>query len=127
MTTPTLDKNFYLRMLDAIPLPVYLFQDGDLIFFNQAFIDLSGYGRNEIPTIDFLDFVHSDHRETLLNQTRAALSRNMKNLPQESKLRIVRKDGETKWVKVLPRLVEHNALPAVLGVVIEITEDTPTV
>jgi PAS domain-containing protein len=39
------DRYFYRKIVDEIPLPVYVFQDGGFKFINQAFIDLSGYER----------------------------------------------------------------------------------
>ncbi len=39
------DRYFYRKIVDEIPLPVYVFQVGDFKFINQAFIDLSGYER----------------------------------------------------------------------------------
>jgi two-component system cell cycle sensor histidine kinase/response regulator CckA len=116
------DKYFYRKLIDEIPLPVYVFQEGDLVFFNQAFVDYSGYSRSELTTMDFLDLIHPDYRNTLVAQTKSDLSGKVDNLPQENDIQVLRKGGETRWVRIKPHLIEHNDQPAVLGVVADVTE-----
>jgi PAS domain S-box-containing protein len=113
------EKYFYRKIVDEIPSPVYVFQEGDFVFFNQAFVEYSGYSRSELTTIDFLDLIHPDHRNTLVAQTKLALSGKVDKLPQELEIQIIRKNGETRWVRIKPRLIDHNSEPAVLGVVID--------
>lgn len=115
------DKYFYRKIVDEIPLPVYVFQDGDLTFFNQAFVEYTCYSRDELKGLNFLDLVHPSYRDTLVAQTRLALSGQQKNLPPEPELQVLRKTGETKWVRISPRIIEYNGQPAVLGVVADIT------
>ena len=116
------DKYFYRTIVDQIPLPVYVFQEGELVFFNQAFVDYSGYNRNELTTLDFLDLIHPNHRDTLVAQTKMALSGKSDKLPKENEIQVLRKNGETRWVRIKPCIVEHNGQPAVLGVVTDVTD-----
>jgi len=115
------DKYFYRKIVDEIPLPVYVFQDGDLVFFNQAFVDNSGYSRNELSSMSFLDLIHPDYRNAMMAQTKLALSGQYKDLPQEPEIRVLRKSGEARWVRIKPRIIEHNGQPAVLGIVTDVT------
>ncbi len=116
------DRYFYRKIVDEIPLPVYVFQDGDFKFFNQAFIDLSGYEREEMAALDFIDLVHPGYRENLVCQTRLALSGHGRDLPKEFELEVILKNGETRWIRVKPRIIEHNSQPAILGIVSSIAE-----
>jgi len=115
------DKYFYRQIVDELPLPVYVFQDGDLVFVNQALIDYLGYDRGEISRLDFLDLIQPDYRDTLLAQTKAALSGQRTNLPEELELRVLPRNGEIRSIRIKPRVITYNGQPAVLGVVIDIT------
>ncbi|MEL7562274.1 PAS domain S-box protein [Dehalogenimonas sp. 4OHTPN] len=115
------DKYFYRKIIDEIPLPVYVFQDGDLVYFNQAFVDYAGYDRNEIQNMNVMDLVHPEDRETFKCQTVSALSGKLEHLPKEPELRIVSKGGGTRWIRLTPRMISHNGQTAVLGVVTDIT------
>ena len=116
------NRYFYGKIVDEIPLPIYVFQDGDFKFYNQAFVDLSGYNRDEISNVDFLDLVHPNYRDTLMCLTRLALSDHSSDLPSEFELQVLRKDGETRWVRIQPRVIEHDNQTAVLGVVSDISK-----
>lgn len=115
------DKYFYRKIIDEIPLPVYVFQDGDLVYFNQAFVDYAGYDRNEIQNMNVMDLVHPEDRETFKCQTVSALSGKLDHLPKEPELRIVSKSGGVRWIRLTPRMISHNGQTAVLGVVTDIS------
>ncbi|KTB48310.1 PAS domain S-box [Dehalogenimonas alkenigignens] len=120
------DKYFYRQIVDEIPLPLYVFQDGELKFINQAFVDFSGYSRDEISKMLFIDLIHPEDKDDVIRMTKLALSGKLDNLPQEPEFRIVRKDGEVKLVRIRPRLIEHNCQPAILGVARENFPSTRT-
>ncbi len=104
------------------PHAIYVFQEGRLKFFNQAFVELSGYSRDELSRIDYLALIHHDFREAIARQTELALAGTSSGLPQEHEVQVLRKNGEVRWVQVQPRVVEYGGKPAVLGVVVDFTE-----
>jgi len=101
---------------------MYVFQDGDIKFCNRAFCDFSGYSRQEIQSIHFLDLIHPDDREKLMIQTRVALSGGSQKLPKKPELSVILKDGQVRRVQTRPKVIEYQGLPAILGLVIDLTD-----
>jgi PAS domain S-box-containing protein len=55
------EERFRKALMDS-PIPIMLFaEDGEILFVNNAWIRISGYSREEIPTID--DWLRNAHRE----------------------------------------------------------------
>ena len=111
------------RVAEESPHAIYVFQDGKLVYFNRAFIDLSGYTTDELGKIEYLSLIHPDFRDDLVRQTQIALSGSASVLSREPEVQILRKNGEIRWVRVRPRVIEHTGKPAVLGMVVDITEN----
>jgi hypothetical protein len=75
-----------------------------------------------MAALDFLDLVHPGYRENLMCQTRLALFGHGRDLPKEFELRVILKNGETRLVRVKPRIIVHNSQPAILGIVNSVAE-----
>jgi PAS domain S-box-containing protein len=110
------------RVAEDSPLAIYIFQGGKLKFFNDAFIELSGYSRGELSRIDYLALIHPDFRDVIVKQTELALSGATSGLPQEPEVLMLRKNGDLRWVQIRPRIIEYASKSAVLGMAADVTE-----
>jgi PAS domain S-box-containing protein len=112
----------YKIVIENSPLAIYIFQDGNLKFFNQAFVTLSGYTREELSGLNYIELIHPDFRNTLLQQTQQALTGDATGLPTEHEIPVVRKNKEIRWTLIKPCVIEHDTRPAILGFVLDVTE-----
>jgi diguanylate cyclase (GGDEF)-like protein/PAS domain S-box-containing protein len=110
----------FRTLADTAPCAIFIYQGSSIRYANDATAAISGYGRDEIEGMDFWELVHPDIREIV---RRRGLAR-QKGDPQLSRyeIRIVRKDGEIRWLDYSAGLIELEGSPAVLGTAFDITE-----
>lgn len=101
---------------------IYVFQGEKLKFVNEALAEISGYSREELKSMNFLDLVHPDHREDVKRWTEQALTGDTSGLPDKEELKALRNDGSSVWVQLTPSLVEDDGKPAIVGNVTDITD-----
>ena len=96
-------------------------QGGMLRFVNSQAEAVSGYTREELTTRPFLEFVHPEDRpQIMLRQQRLptgapALS--------DYQVRIVRKDGEVRWLHAKATSIVWNKAPATLEIYNDVTKN----
>lgn len=108
---------------EASSQAIYLFQDGEFKFVNQAFENLSGYTRKELDDIGFLKLVHPDHEEGIAKWTKQALTGDDSGLQERVEYKVLTKEGETIWVRSLPSLIEFEGRPAIVSNAVDITKE----
>lgn len=115
------DEKFFKLLADVSMGVIYIFQEGAYQYVNQAFLRMSGYTREEIDRLHYLELIHPDHREFIKAATELALTGDTADLPQEPEIRIVRKDGEHRWIRFLPTIIQYRGKPAILANAMDIT------
>ena len=116
-------KKQYQIVTEGSSQAIYLFQEGGFQYVNEAFLKLSGYSRKELKNLDYLELVHPDFREKVLNWTKQAMTGDSSGLPERVEYKIQTKDGDTRWVRSLPSLIEYQGKPAVVGNAVDITDE----
>ncbi|MFP4642110.1 MAG: PAS domain S-box protein [Dehalococcoidia bacterium] len=101
---------------------IYVSQDGELKWVNQALADISGYSKDELMSMDYLSLFHPDDQDFVRDATEQALTGDVSGLPSEMDLQFLRQDGESRWARIMPALGTYNGRPAIVGNVIDITE-----
>jgi len=101
---------------------MYIFQHGRFKFVNSAFTHLCGYTKKELMGMEYLNLIHPDHRDMMKKATERALIGDISNFPPEPEFKIIRKNGEIGWVKLMPVVVKYVGKPAIVGNIIDITE-----
>lgn len=101
---------------------IYLFQDGEFKFINDGLVNMSGYSREELKDINFLELVHPDYRGKIEKWTGQALTGDTSGLPEKVEFKALRKDGGHIWVQLTPSLREYEGKPAVIGNVTDVTD-----
>lgn len=84
-------------LIDASSEGILVIQDGKLRFVNKNIIDVSGYSKEELLTEPFPALVHPDDREMMLDQDKKRAKGEMSD---SYSFRIVRKDGNIRWVEI---------------------------
>lgn len=117
---------FYERVLDVMPVGVVLtnprLKDNPIVYVNKAFLDLTGYAKNEVIYRNCRFLQGADRGQEEIEQLREAISR------KESccvTLRNYRKGGQLFWnrLTIAPIFDEHGELIYYVGVQEDVTKE----
>ena len=81
-------------------------EDGRLLRVNEAHCRITGYTRDELLRMSFIEITHPDDREKDLEKFRHLISGDLSEYSSEK--RYVRKDGQAVWVEVHVSLVRDG-------------------
>ncbi|HET6330767.1 MAG TPA: PAS domain S-box protein [Holophagaceae bacterium] len=99
---------------------VYLIQDGVFQYANPAFCRVFGYTESEMKGMPVGSLVAPSDRETVLNNIRKRVSGQLQSIHYT--FRAQRKDRREILVEVHGSTVQKDGRPAVLGVLMDVTE-----
>nr|MDO8084607.1 PAS domain S-box protein [Candidatus Sigynarchaeum springense] len=105
---------------------VAVLQDGIVKYFNDGAVKLSGYSPEEIKSwkpYQFLEIlIHPDDRAFVAEQTRKKLSGTTEGVIPSYSYRIIKKDGEMRWVTLVSKTKDYKGAPAIVVVIVDVTE-----
>lgn len=107
-------------IFDHSPLPICVFQDGRFQLVNQRLAELSGYTREELLQISFVELIHPLDRAWVVKNV--ALRLTGEKVPGDYEFRAVNRAGETVYLRGIFSLVEFNNNSAILAQVLDVTE-----
>lgn len=116
-------ENKFRSLVEVLPVGVVIHQGGQFRYVSDAFEALTGYDRLELQALSSMNFwemVHPDFRE-LVRQRGSARLRG-ETIPPEYEIKFLTKAGVERWGVLRATRVEFEGQPAVLAVVIDITE-----
>lgn len=102
---------------------ILVYQDGKGIFTNDAMAEILGYTKEEIYsfTADKLNkLLHPDDQKRLQDIARRRLEG--ENIKQHTVFRIIRKNGEMRWMKTFVKRIQYLGKPALHQSYLDITE-----
>ncbi len=95
--------------------------DGRWLRFNQKLCDITGYTREELSKLTFLDITYPNDIETDLKNMERLRSGEIRTYSTEK--RYVKKDGSLTWISLTSSLLYKNGKPEYfIGVIEDITE-----
>jgi PAS domain S-box-containing protein len=100
---------------------IYVDQGGKIIYANEKFARIFNYPREELIGIESSKLVHPDDR-AMTDERRAQRLRG-ENPPSEYDARGLTRDGRTIWVRRRNTEIEYEGRPAILGNLVDITEE----
>jgi len=95
-------------------------QDGRLRFVNRTACQIIGYGPEEVMDRPFVEFIHPEDTQMVLDRHRRRLSG--EQLISRYSFRIVRKDRALIWVEIDSGLIQWEGRPGALFFMTDITE-----
>lgn len=109
----------YLSLVENANEAILVGQNGVFQFANPNAEELFGYSYKELSSKPLTYFIHRED----LNMAMELHERRLKgeNLPDVYPLRIVRKDGDTKWIELKVKFFSWNKHPATLFFISDIT------
>jgi PAS domain S-box-containing protein len=92
-----------------------------IVFCNTAYAAMTGYSVEELMSFhDTGMIIHADDREMIRKRSQDRLTG--KAVPANYEHRIIRKDGETRWMGIHSAVVEFQGAPAIQVACIDVTE-----
>ncbi len=113
----------YRALVDHSLQGLVIFQEGRVVFANQAMADITGYTVDEMLATSSQQvqaFVYPDDRALVWGRHQERLRG--KRLPERYELRGIRKDGTICWLEIHASLIEYQGKPAVQAAYVDITE-----
>jgi PAS domain S-box-containing protein len=109
----------FMAVADAIAAGIIVYQDEDMLFVNKAMADIEGYPLAERYKMKYWETVHPDFQDAV--KGRAMARQRGEAVPSRNEIKLIRKDGEERWVVTSAGVFKFNGKPAVLLIVQDIT------
>jgi diguanylate cyclase (GGDEF)-like protein/PAS domain S-box-containing protein len=110
----------FRELAETIAAATFIYQGAHFRYVNAAAVELTGYSREELLSIEFWSIVHPEHRD-LVRERGMARQRGAR-VPERYPFKIVRRDGEERWVDFTAGRIEYQGEAAALGTAFDITE-----
>ncbi len=118
--TPQESESRFRTLAETAPCAIFIFDGDQLRYANSAARLLTGDAGGDAQERSFWDVVHPDFRETFQNRAAARLAG--RAAPTRFDFKIVRPDGEERWLDFSLGLVPHRGRTALLGVGFDVTQ-----
>lgn len=110
----------FRALAESTPAAIFIYQGEYFQYLNPAAENLTGYKLNEIYGMKFFELVHPDHREMVKERgIRRQLGEEIEN---RYVFKIIRKNGEARWVDFGAEIIEYKGKPAAIGTAYDITD-----
>jgi PAS domain S-box-containing protein len=110
----------YRLVVDNANEGIVITQDGLLKFANPSIAKFTGYTGNSHKAQSFLEYIHPDDREMVIEHHRKRLSG--EEIPRPYSFRMIDQKGHTRWIQNNGVIVEWEGRPATLNFLLDTTE-----
>jgi diguanylate cyclase (GGDEF)-like protein/PAS domain S-box-containing protein len=110
----------FRTLTDTAPCAIFMYQGARVVYANAFTETLTGYTREELIGRDFWETVHPDFREQVRERGFARQDRAAP--PGTYEFKIVRKDGQERWVQFGASSIDLGGRAAALGTAFDVTE-----
>jgi diguanylate cyclase (GGDEF)-like protein/PAS domain S-box-containing protein len=110
----------FRTLAETAPSAIFIYQGAGFIYANASMAALTGYAREELGSMNLWDMVHPDYKDLIRGRGLARLHGD--EAPTGYQFKIVRKDGEERWVDFSAAVIDVGGKPAVLGTAFDITK-----
>jgi PAS domain S-box-containing protein len=110
----------FRTLAETVPTANFIHADGAILYANAACEPLCGYSREELMHLPIWDLFHPEDREKI--RDRATRRLRGEEVGKRWEARMIRKNGEVRWVDYAAARIMLDHRPAVLCAAIDITE-----
>lgn len=114
-----LSEEKYRILVENAGEAIFVAQDGMLKFFNSKSQEMTGYTRDELTSTAFIELVHPDDREMVLDRHIRRLR--SKEVDSGYPFRIIHRSGDTLWVRISAVQIDWEGKAATLNFLSDIT------
>jgi diguanylate cyclase (GGDEF)-like protein/PAS domain S-box-containing protein len=110
----------FRELAEHVAAACFIYRGTRFLYVNAAAVELTGYSRDELLAMNFWEMVHPEFRE--LVRDRGLARQRGEEVPRRYEVRIVRKDGEERWIDFTAGTITYGGEPAALGTAFDVTE-----
>lgn len=110
----------FRTVADTSVAAIFIYQGDKFIYMNPASEDITGFNQSELLSIQFWDIIHPEFREKV--KERGLARQRGEAVPSRYEFKIIRKDGEERWIDFGAGAIHLEGKPAALGIAFDITE-----
>lgn len=113
----------YKTIIENSLAGIWVFQEGRIVFANLAMAMSLGYTHEEVSAFteqEITQVIHPADRERLFEIGKQRLEG--KDIPQHTTFRIIKKDGEIRWMRSFVKRITYLGKPALHQTYLDITE-----
>jgi len=115
-----MDKEKLALLYEQTPLPVYIYQDDAFVYVNRRLAEMIGYSAEELLNMCIWELVHPEDREVMQERARRRLQGG--EAVTDYEFRAFTRGGELRVLHGYFSLAEFAGRPAVLGQLLDVTE-----
>ncbi len=115
--------NPFRNALEMMPTAIAILQKKEqfgYLYVNPAWRHLTGYSESEAGSMDPLDIIPTGQRKMFLSRESDRLEGG--DVSPRYELKIIRKDGQERWVDFFAQIIDYRKDKAILTVSVDITE-----
>ncbi|MCH8902081.1 MAG: PAS domain S-box protein, partial [Chloroflexi bacterium] len=110
----------FRTLAETMTAVVVIVRDKRILYVNQATEAVTGYSREELLRMDFEDVIHPDSQP--LVKGRGASHERGEDVAPRFELKILAKNGETRWLDIGSSSIEFEGSEALLATAFDVTD-----
>ena len=119
-----LSEEHYKLLSETSKQGILVAQNNKFAYFNSRLIEITGYSSEELKTLDFINLIYKDDQKMVLNNHLNRIEG--KEVKDNYQFRILRNDGELRWIELNGTVLDWAGKPAVLSFITDVTETRKT-
>jgi PAS domain S-box-containing protein/putative nucleotidyltransferase with HDIG domain len=110
----------FRALVETVNSAIFIFRGRKNLFINPAAETITGYSLDELLGMDFWEIMHPDFKD--LVRERGLARQQGEDVPASYEVKIIRKNGEERWLNFSAARIEYEKKPAILGIAQDITD-----
>jgi PAS domain S-box-containing protein len=110
----------FRTLTETVASAIFILIEDKFFYVNPAMERLSGYSKEELLSMRFVDIVHPDFREMIQGIAHIRLNKSRSLIHNE--VRIITKSGEERWVDIVIGMTIFDGKPARLATAMDNTD-----
>jgi diguanylate cyclase (GGDEF)-like protein/PAS domain S-box-containing protein len=110
----------YKLLFENAAESIVVIQNNRIVLSNEMATNLMGYSSEELPKLDFVNYIHPDDAELVVTNHKKRLKGEM--VDRIYSYRIIKKGGDVRWVEMNSLRIEWEGKPATFNLLSDITE-----